>query len=217
MKAKKEQRISMTNKSQGQALVEFALSAGILTLLLAGSLSFANVMWKANMLQAATQQGARIGAETTDLSNLEAVRLAAETRAQNVVSPGINWPDANILAFWDSNEALTPGGMNFFQDMTADCSTWCYKILMRDSNKITFLNVTASYQIPLFLNMAPLTLRAQSSTYTQSNQGLRTDLCMYSINNPPGEKYQYQSISPERDPFGYYTPESCMHMVQPIR
>jgi Flp pilus assembly protein TadG len=132
-------RPSHRGRSRGQSLVEFALVFPIFILLLGGMIQFGMIFWGQNTLNQLVRDTGRYAA-TLDCSNV--AKSASATQFNNLLaSAGGPWKTSTVAVDYYTYDSLGA------RVSTSSCPA--------DNSTDVFVNVTASYNAPIFFPWLP--------------------------------------------------------------
>jgi len=169
-------------KTTGQAIVEFALSATVIFLLLSAAVDLGLIFFTMQALRAAAQEGATYGSYplvvTDNRGRVTEVRLnhpeifrrirtAGGTRPTGVANlldlNGDGIDDANQTAVFNPNNPTNPNGFVIIENpkgpnpanLSGTCSTTTPRTDMRNAGQNCWIRVTIRYRYRLFFPFAP--------------------------------------------------------------
>lgn len=168
-------------KTVGQALVEFALSATVIFLLLAAAVDLGLIFFTLQALRVAAQEGATYGSYpevVTVNGQVTAVRLKYEEIYKRIRFAGGSTPsgvvnlfdlngdginDAGQTAVFDPNNPTNPNGFVIIENpkgsnpsnLSGTCATTTPRVDMRNAGQNCWIRVTVRYRYRLFFPFAP--------------------------------------------------------------
>ncbi|WP_031458301.1 TadE/TadG family type IV pilus assembly protein [Chloroflexus sp. MS-G] len=169
-------------KTTGQAIVEFALSATVIFLLLSAAVDLGLIFFTMQALRAAAQEGATYGSYPLVVTNssgqvtevrlnyreiFNRIRTAGGTRPTGVANlldlNGDGIDDANQTAVFNPNNPTNPNGFVIIEnpkgpnpaDLSGTCSTTTPRTDMRNAGQNCWIRVTIRYRYRLFFPFAP--------------------------------------------------------------
>ncbi len=169
-------------KTVGQALVEFALAATIIFLLLAAAVDLGLIFFTLQALRVAAQEGATYGSYPVVVTNssgqvtevrlnyqeiFNRIRTAGGTRPSGVANlldlngDGIN--DTAQTIVFNPNNPTNPNGFVIIENprganptnLSGTCSTTTPRTDMRNAGQNCWIRVTVRYRYRLFFPLAP--------------------------------------------------------------
>jgi hypothetical protein len=169
-------------KTTGQAIVEFALSATVIFLLLSAAVDLGLIFFTMQALRAAAQEGATYGSYPLVVTNssgrvtevrlnyreiFNRIRTAGGTRPTGVANlldlNGDGIDDANQTAVFNPNNPTNPNGFVIIENpkganpanLRGACSTTTPRTDMRNAGRNCWIRVTIRYRYRLFFPFAP--------------------------------------------------------------
>jgi len=169
-------------KTTGQAIVEFALSATVIFLLLSAAVDLGLIFFTMQALRAAAQEGATYGSYPLVVTNrrgqvtevrlnyreiFNRIRTAGGTRPTGVANlldlNGDGIDDANQTAVFNPNNPTNPNGFVIIENpkganpanLSGSCSTTTPRTDMRNAGQNCWIRVTIRYRYRLFFPFAP--------------------------------------------------------------
>lgn len=169
-------------KTTGQAIVEFALSATVIFLLLSAAVDLGLIFFTMQALRAAAQEGATYGSYPLVVTNssgrvtevrlnyreiFNRIRTAGGTRPTGVANlldlNGDGIDDANQTAVFNPNNPTNPNGFVIIENpkganpanLSGSCSTTTPRTDMRNAGRNCWIRVTIRYRYRLFFPFAP--------------------------------------------------------------
>jgi len=169
-------------KTTGQAIVEFALSATVIFLLLSAAVDLGLIFFTMQALRAAAQEGATYGSYPLVVTNssgqvtevrlnyreiFNRIRTAGGTRPTGVANlldlNGDGIDDANQTAVFNPNNPTNPNGFVIIENpkgpnpanLSGTCSTTTPRTDMRNAGQNCWIRVTIRYRYRLFFPFAP--------------------------------------------------------------
>lgn len=168
-------------KTVGQALVEFALSATVIFLLLAAAVDLGLIFFTLQALRVAAQEGATYGSYpvvVTSGGQVTAVRLNYEEIYRRIRFSGGANPsgianlfdlngdgidDVNQPAVFNPNNPTNPNGFVIIENpkgsnpsnLSGTCATTTPRVDMRNAGQNCWIRVTVRYRYRLFFPFAP--------------------------------------------------------------
>jgi len=169
-------------KTTGQAIVEFALSATVIFLLLSAAVDLGLIFFTMQALRAAAQEGATYGSYPLVVTNssgqvtevrlnyreiFNRIRTAGGTRPTGVANlldlNGDGIDDANQSAVFNASNPTNPNGFVIIEnpkgpnpaDLSGTCSTTTPRTDMRNAGQNCWIRVTIRYRYRLFFPFAP--------------------------------------------------------------
>ncbi len=170
-------------KTVGQALVEFALAATVIFLLLSAAVDLGLIFFTLQALRAAAQEGATYGSYPVVVTNsngqvtavrlnyekiYERIRLAGGTQRVGVANlmdlnnDGIDDTLQSSIIF-NPNNPTNPNGFVIIENprgadptqLSGQCSTTTPRVDMRNAGQNCWIRVTIRYRYRLFFPFAP--------------------------------------------------------------
>lgn len=169
-------------KTVGQAIVEFALSATVIFLLLAAAVDLGLIFFTLQALRAAAQEGATYGSYPVVVTNssgqvtavtlnyaeiFHRIRTAGGTRPMGVANlldlNGDGVDDANQTAVFNASNPTNPNGFVIIENpkganpanLSGTCATTTARRDMRNAGQNCWIRVTIRYRYRLFFPFAP--------------------------------------------------------------
>lgn len=169
-------------KTSGQAIVEFALSATVIFLLLSAAVDLGLIFFTMQALRAAAQEGATYGSYPLVVTNssgqvtevrlnyreiFNRIRTAGGTRPTGVANlldlNGDGIDDANQSAVFNASNPTNPNGFVIIENpkgpnpanLSGTCSTTTPRTDMRNAGQNCWIRVTIRYRYRLFFPFAP--------------------------------------------------------------
>ncbi|MDN5272476.1 pilus assembly protein [Chloroflexus sp. MS-CIW-1] len=169
-------------KTTGQAIVEFALSATVIFLLLSAAVDLGLIFFTMQALRAAAQEGATYGSYPLVVTNssgqvtevrlnyreiFNRIRTAGGTRPTGVANlldlNGDGIDDANQSAVFNASNPTNPNGFVIIENpkgpnpanLSGTCSTTTPRTDMRNAGQNCWIRVTIRYRYRLFFPFAP--------------------------------------------------------------
>jgi len=169
-------------KTTGQAIVEFALSATVIFLLLSAAVDLGLIFFTMQALRAAAQEGATYGSYPLVVTNssgqvtevrlnyreiFNRIRTAGGSRPTGVANlldlNGDGIDDANQTAVFNPNNPTNPNGFVIIENpkgpnpanLSGTCSTTTPRTDMRNAGQNCWIRVTIRYRYRLFFPFAP--------------------------------------------------------------
>lgn len=169
-------------KTVGQAIVEFALSATVIFLLLAAAVDLGLIFFTLQALRAAAQEGATYGSYPVVVTNssgqvtavtlnyaeiFRRIRTAGGTRPMGVANlldlNGDGVDDANQTAVFNASNPTNPNGFVIIENpkganpanLSGTCATTTARRDMRNAGQNCWIRVTIRYRYRLFFPFAP--------------------------------------------------------------
>ncbi|MBO9320487.1 MAG: pilus assembly protein [Chloroflexus sp.] len=169
-------------KTTGQAIVEFALSATVIFLLLSAAVDLGLIFFTMQALRAAAQEGATYGSYPLVVTNssgqvtevrlnyreiFNRIRTAGGTRPTGVANlldlNGDGIDDANQTAVFNASNPTNPNGFVIIENpkgpnpanLSGTCSTTTPRTDMRNAGQNCWIRVTIRYRYRLFFPFAP--------------------------------------------------------------
>ncbi len=169
-------------KTSGQAIVEFALSATVIFLLLSAAVDLGLIFFTMQALRAAAQEGATYGSYPLVVTNssgqvtevrlnyreiFNRIRTAGGTRPTGVANlldlNGDGIDDANQTAVFNPSNPTNPNGFVIIENpkganpanLSGSCSTRTPRTDMRNAGQNCWIRVTIRYRYRLFFPFAP--------------------------------------------------------------
>ncbi|WP_298819304.1 TadE/TadG family type IV pilus assembly protein [uncultured Chloroflexus sp.] len=171
-------------KTVGQALVEFALTATIIFLLLSAAVDLGLIFFTLQALRAAAQEGATYGSYPVVVTNssgqVTEVRLNYEEIYRRIRTAGGTQPVgvANLMdlnndgvndqlqlsLIFDKNNPTNPNGFVIIENpkgsnpanLSGTCATTTPRVDMRNAGQNCWIRVTIRYRYRLFFPFAPV-------------------------------------------------------------
>ncbi|ABY37081.1 MAG: pilus assembly protein TadE [Chloroflexus sp.] len=169
-------------KTVGQAIVEFALSATVIFLLLAAAVDLGLIFFTLQALRAAAQEGATYGSYPVVVTNssgqvtavtlnyteiFRRIRTAGGTQPMGVANlldlNGDGVDDANQTAVFNASNPTNPNGFVIIENpkganpanLSGTCATTTPRVDMRNAGQNCWIRVTIRYRYRLFFPFAP--------------------------------------------------------------
>jgi len=169
-------------KTTGQAIVEFALSATVIFLLLSAAVDLGLIFFTMQALRAAAQEGATYGSYPLVVTNssgrvtevrlnhseiFRRIRTAGGTQPMGVANlldlNGDGIDDANQSAVFNASNPTNPNGFVIIENpkgpnpanLSGSCSTTTRRTDMRNAGQNCWIRVTIRYRYRLFFPFAP--------------------------------------------------------------
>jgi Flp pilus assembly protein TadG len=169
-------------KTTGQAIVEFALSATVIFLLLSAAVDLGLIFFTMQALRAAAQEGATYGSYPLVVTNssgqvtevrlnyreiFNRIRTAGGSRPTGVANlldlNGDGIDDANQSAVFNASNPTNPNGFVIIENpkgpnpanLSGTCSTTTPRTDMRNAGQNCWIRVTIRYRYRLFFPFAP--------------------------------------------------------------
>ena len=169
-------------KTTGQAIVEFALSATVIFLLLSAAVDLGLIFFTMQALRAAAQEGATYGSYPLVVTNssgqvtevrlnyreiFNRIRTAGGSRPTGVANlldlNGDGIDDANQSAVFNASNPTNPNGFVIIENpkganpanLSGSCSTTTPRTDMRNAGRNCWIRVTIRYRYRLFFPFAP--------------------------------------------------------------
>ncbi|MGQ9526894.1 MAG: TadE/TadG family type IV pilus assembly protein [Chloroflexus sp.] len=169
-------------KTVGQAIVEFALSATVIFLLLAAAVDLGLIFFTLQALRAAAQEGATYGSYPVIITNssgqvtevrlnyseiFRRIRTAGGTQPVGVANlldlNGDGIDDANQTAVFNPNDPTNANGFVIIENpkganpanLSGTCATTRARVDMRNAGQNCWIRVTIRYRYRLFFPFAP--------------------------------------------------------------
>ncbi|MGQ9613131.1 TadE/TadG family type IV pilus assembly protein [Chloroflexus sp.] len=169
-------------KTVGQAIVEFALSATVIFLLLAAAVDLGLIFFTLQALRAAAQEGATYGSYPVIITNssgqvtevrlnyseiFRRIRTAGGTQPVGVANlldlNGDGIDDANQTAVFNPNNPTNANGFVIIENpkganpanLSGTCATTRARVDMRNAGQNCWIRVTIRYRYRLFFPFAP--------------------------------------------------------------
>jgi Flp pilus assembly protein TadG len=169
-------------KTSGQAIVEFALSATVIFLLLSAAVDLGLIFFTMQALRAAAQEGATYGSYPLVVTNssgqvtevrlnyreiFNRIRTAGGSRPTGVANlldlNGDGIDDANQSAVFNASNPTNPNGFVIIENpkgpnpanLSGTCSTTTPRTDMRNAGQNCWIRVTIRYRYRLFFPFAP--------------------------------------------------------------
>ncbi len=169
-------------KTTGQAIVEFALSATVIFLLLSAAVDLGLIFFTMQALRAAAQEGATYGSYPLVITNssgqvsevrlnyreiFNRIRTAGGTRPTGVANlldlNGDGFDDAVQTSVFDPSNPTNPNGFVIIENpkgsnpanLSGTCSTRTPRTDMRNAGQNCWIRVTIRYRYRLFFPFAP--------------------------------------------------------------
>jgi Flp pilus assembly protein TadG len=132
------------DRSRGQALVEFALVAPVLFLIIAGTIQFGLIFWSQNTLTQIARDTGRWAATQSDCADIQGVAATANAIADSsaLFGYGSAWAGSGsdtsatneVVVSWDTMSGLCPPENN---------------------QQVSFVTIRIDHQVPIFFPFVP--------------------------------------------------------------